>query len=105
MYDWRKEHCLRCVNTKDQCINCSDNPIYADYPKQSKFMAYIPLCPRGYTDCVSDPAYIRHYYPDLYTDRYGELTPTQAIFTKGGCMDMMKADPDEMYYCYDDEDK
>ena len=105
MYDWRKEHCEQCVADRSICKNCRDNPIYADYPTQSYFMPYNPVCPRGYADCVNDPAYILYTDPKYYKKVFGNMTPTQAIFVENGCMDSVKRDPDEKYYCYDDEDK
>ena len=105
MYDWRKEHCDRCVTSKDQCINCKDNPIYADYPKQSKFAAYMPVCPRGYSDCIYDPAYIKFNYSEWYKELYGNMTPAEAILVPDGCMEKCKEDPDMDCCCYDDEDK
>ena len=66
---------------------------------------YIPVCPRGYDDCVWDPAYIQCFYPDWYKELYGDKTPTEAIATENDCLDKVKEDPDEEFYCYDDEDK
>ena len=48
-------------------------------------MNYKPLCPRGYDDCVWDPAYIFFNYPDWYKKLYGDLSPEEAIFVKNGC--------------------
>ena len=36
---------------------------------------------------------------------YGDKTPEEAIHEENGCMDRFINDPDEEYYCYDDEDK
>lgn len=66
---------------------------------------YTPVCPRGYTDCVWDPAYIKYHYPTWYQALYGELSPEEAIYQPGGCCEKKMQDPDEIYYCYDDEDK
>jgi hypothetical protein len=52
---------------------------------------------------VYDPAYIKCYYPDWYKEQYGDLTPEQA--SEQSCVKKFKEDPDEEYYCYDDEDK
>lgn len=60
---------------------------------------------QGYTDCVNDPAYILYTDPKYYKEVFGDMTPTQALFVENGCMDSIKNDPDEKYYCYDDEDK
>lgn len=68
-------------------------------------MPYKPVCPRGYDDCVRDPAYIQYHYPDWYAELYGDLAPWQAILAEGGCLERAAEDPDEKFYCYDDEDK
>lgn len=92
--------CEKCVTDRGLCDGCNRNPKYADYPHQSLFMAYNPTCPIGYTDCVCDPAYIKHHYPEWYKELYGELTLEEAAKTS--------CNPDlEDEYCehYDDEDK
>lgn len=66
---------------------------------------YTPTCPRGYDDCVWDPAYIKHHYPDWFARLWGNRTPEQVAQSPGGCFDKYKNDPEEKYYCYDDEDK
>ena len=48
--------CDKCVAPKSLCIKCRENPIYAEVPQYSQFRIYNPVCPRGYTDCVGDPA-------------------------------------------------
>lgn len=101
--------CDRCVSDKSWCSQCRDNPevqkILASLPKQSCFMAYVPVCPRGYVDCVCDPAYIQFYHPEWYKKMHGDKTPLEALWAENGCMDSFINDPDEKYYCYDDEDK
>ena len=61
--------CERCVSDKSWCVKCIDNPIYQTIlqalPQKSCFMSYKPVCPRGYVDCVGDPAYIKYHY-ELY---------------------------------------
>ena len=98
--------CERCVSDKSWCSECRDNPevqkILAFLPKQSCFMAYVPVCPRGYADCVYDPAYIHFHYPDWYKKLYGDKTPEEAAEK---CRQKVIEDPDEENYCYDDEDK
>ena len=79
------------VNGKVRCYRC--------------MAGYTPVCPRGYLDCVYDPAYIRFHYPEWYATLYGSLKPTEAILLKGECMEKMKKDPKERFHCYDDEDK
>lgn len=64
---------------------------------------YTPTCPRGYEDCVNDPAYIYDTHPEWYKEIYGDLTPEQA--SEKSCKLKVKDDPDEKFYCYDDEDK
>lgn len=100
------QQCERCA-MKDEvdCGQCADNFIYAAVPRQSFFQYYKPVCPRGYIDCVWDPGYIHFHYPDWYKKLYGDLAPKEAIKQEGGCLDKMNKDPDEKYYCYDDEDK
>jgi hypothetical protein len=63
---------------------------------------YKPLCPRGYTDCILDPAKIKAVNPVWYKELYGDATPEEAIKE---CIKRVQEDPDEKYYCYDDEDK
>ena len=97
--------CDSCVVDKSLCVKCRDNPIYSDYPKRSMFKAYIPVCPRGYEDCVYDPAYIKCEHPEWYEELYGELSPEEAIYVEDGCYERVKNDPDEYRFCYDYEDK
>ena len=98
--------CDKCVSNKSLCSQCRDNPevqkILASLPKLSFFMDYIPVCPRGYLDCVYDPAYIHFHYPDWYKELYGDKIPEEAAEK---CRQRMLEDPDEENYCYDDEDK
>ena len=61
---------------------------------------YIPVCPRGFTDCVRDPAYIKYEDPEWYKELYGDMTPEEAIHKENGCCDRGIEE-----YCYDDEDK
>lgn len=79
------------INGEDVCYTCS--------------LGYTPVCPRGYIDCVYDPAYIKHHYPKWYKSLYGDLSPEEAIHDSGGCVERMEDDPDEKYGCYDNEDK
>ena len=58
----------------------------------------------GATDCVRDPAYIKYYYPDWYTNLYGDKTPEEAVYVKNGCYDRFIKDS-KYNSCYDDEDK
>lgn len=97
--------CDKCVTDRSLCNGCRHNPKYADYPHKSLFMEYQPVCPRGYVDCVYDPAYIKHHHPEWYKELYGNMTPEDAAHKKGECYDKVKKDPDEEYWCYDDEDK
>ena len=101
--------CERCVSDKSWCIKCIDNPIYQTIlqalPQKSCFMYYKPVCPRGYVDCVCDPAYIKYHYEEWYKELYGDMTPEEAIYKENGCWDSFINDPYEKYYCYDDEDK
>ena len=83
--------CDRCIQKKDLCPKCKWNPIYKDLSDHCKF--YEPVCPFGYTDCVYDPAYIKHYHPKWYKELYGNKTPEEA-----GCSCHEGSG-------YDDEDK
>lgn len=96
--------CGRCVEDKTNCIKCRENPIYADIPTESLFKAYVPVCPRGYQDCVCDPAYILYHHTKWYKELYGNLSPKEAILVGGGCMSRVQDDPKEENYCYDDGD-
>lgn len=99
------KRCNKCVSTTSECIKCCENEIYKNVPTVSYFKAYHPVCPRGYKDCVLDPAYIKYKNPKLYKELYGEFTPQDAIYVENGCMERYKEDPNEEYYCYDDGDK
>jgi hypothetical protein len=105
---WNK--CEKCVADKNMCGQCRDNPevqkILASLPKSSHFIPYVPICPRGFVDCVWDPAYILYTDPDWYKELYGDKTPLEALWVDGGCMEKIEKDHKmEKYYCYDDEDK
>ena len=103
------EKCIFDKNDKSVYLECRENPvvqrILMTLPKRSYFMEYEPVCPRGYCDCVYDPAYIKYYHPEWYKKLYGDMTPKEAIYVENGCHERMEQDPDEIYYCYDDEDK
>lgn len=109
------DRCKRCIIPKanldeNLCLECRDNPvvqrILMSLPRLSHYLEYMPTCPRGYTDCVYDPAYIHFHYPDWYKELYGDKTPLDALWVDGGCMEKVEKDPKmEKYYCYDDEDK
>lgn len=101
----RYNRCERCVTDKTECVECIENPIYENIPRGSRFKAYNPVCPRGFTDCVYDPAYIYLYHNDWYHKLYGNISPEFAIYVENGCMESFLADPEMNYYCYDDEDK
>ena len=96
------DKCSICVASKTLCEECRDNPKYKDYPHFSQFQPYIPTCPRGYTDCVGDPAYIKWSDPKWYKELYGDKTPYEAAEE---CRRSALEDPDEEYFCYDTEDK
>ena len=70
---------------------------------------YLPLHgglrPRGYADCVNDPAYILFYHPTYYKEIFGDKTPLEVLWIENGCMESYEKDPEMKYYCYDDEDK
>lgn len=102
--------CEACITDRSLCDLCMDNPKYANVPKASLFQTriyklrkqYTPTCPRGYTDCVCDPAYIQAYHPAEYVELYGSLTPEEA--SELTCKDQIKADPYNQFSCYDSTD-
>ena len=57
---------------------------------------YIPVCPKGFVDCVYDPAYIKYYHPQWYDRIYNGLTPQEAA-------DIYCSEREAS--CYDYEDK
>ena len=77
----------------------------ADHAALHEGRDYTPTCPRGYDDCIWDPGYIKHKCPDWYARLYGDKTPEEAAHAPGGCFDKFREDPEEKYYCYDDEAK
>lgn len=100
-----RNRCNECVvKDKNKCLQCRENPIYANVPTVSLFKAYNSVCPRGYDNCVCDPTYILYHSPKWYSKLYDTTTPEQAIFAEGSCMDRYKDDPNEEGYCYDDGD-
>lgn len=62
-------------------------------------LPYTPACPLGYTNCIYDPAYILHYYPDWYNSLYG-YKPTWEVVKH--CFEAIEDDDCSLY---DDEDK
>ena len=63
---------------------------------------YRPTCPYGYEHCVSDPAYIKAYYPDWFEELYGNKTPWQAA--REHCDPCLEKYP-KCCPWFDDEDK
>ena len=100
-------HCSDCiVEDMTVCADCIDNPAYAKYKRmRSHKVHYQPTCPRGYCNCVNDPAYIKYTDPEYYVEKYGNKTPEEVSKLPDGCWDSYINDPNEEYYCYDDEDK
>lgn len=86
----------KCIQDKRLCHKCTFNESLPKLASYLKF--YEPVCPKGYNDCVLDPAYIKYYYPDWYKDLYGNKTPVEVALEECGG----KALHDD---CYDDEDK
>lgn len=87
--------CEKCVTDRSLCDRCRDNPKYRDYPSQTLFAEYIPVCPKGYGDCVYDPAYIKFHYPEWYKREFGVMSLEEAVMV--GCS--------ASECSYDDEDK
>lgn len=52
--------------------------VYFSDPEDIK---YTPVCPFGKTDCSHDPAFIKCYHPKEYKERFGDITPEEAIKT------------------------
>ena len=106
---WTGTNCDKCITDKSKCQDCRNNPevqkILMSLPKHNLFTAYVPVCPRGFDDCIHDPAYILYYYPDWYKELYEDKTPLEALWVENGCMASVERDPEMKYYCYDDEDK
>lgn len=102
--------CEACITDKNLCDMCMDNPKYANVPKVSLFQTriyklkrqYTPTCPRGYTDCVCDPAYIQAYHPKEYNELYGDKTPEEAVIET--CVKQMSVDPHDQFSCYESTD-
>ena len=102
--------CDVCVTDRSLCDMCKDNPKYATVPTRSLFTSriyhikrsYTPVCPRGYLDCVCDPAYMKAYHPDSYKDLYGDIEPQEAV--KFFCKKSVENDTYEELYCYESED-
>ena len=86
--------CRECITDKSLCVKCMYNPDYAYLVNY--FKPYKPTCPKGYEDCVHDPAYIYWIDRDWFRELYGNISVEEA--SKISCN--MNAD-----YCYDDEDK
>ena len=105
--DLKKEsrRCSSCIYKEELCINCLDNPIYKNIPRNSKFALYKHTCPYGHKDCVNDPAYIKFFYPDTFYLAYGQHTPEEA--SKLWCKKRFDKDKnkDMDFYCYSNEDK
>ena len=88
-----QDHCLA---YPQDCAQCGRNRLYKGVPKSNLYKPYEPTCPKGYDDCVIDPAYIKFYHPEWYKSLYGDISPKEAA--KIHC-----SVEDE--WCYDDEDK
>lgn len=86
----------KCINRYISCDKCNHQPSYTF--RRSFYQPYTPTCPRGYADCISDIAYLKYSSPNRYTEE--ELAEIYQ-----DCLRRAKEDPDERYYCYDDEDK
>ncbi len=89
------------------CNKCAhDLKIYLDNMElhsATKQFFYTPLCPRGYSDCVCDPAYIHFMHPDWYEAMYGDKSPEEVV--RETCQKRVDEDTDGKFYCYDNEDK
>lgn len=61
---------------------------------------YTPACIAGYEGCISDPAYIKCYYPEWYEELYGDM-PVEEVAEE--CRALLSADGECRHW--DDEDK
>lgn len=94
--------CDLCIREDKEivCPMCTRNPsnVLADF-----FVEYYPVCNKGYVDCIHDPAYIKHFYPDWYEELWGDKTVEEAFQeqVKEGVCNCTGS------HCrnYDDEDK
>ena len=105
--DLKKEsrRCSSCIYKEELCISCSENPIYKNIPRNSKFALYKHTCPYGHKDCVNDPAYIKFFHKNIYKNLYKDLSPEQVSEIE--CKPNYEKDKDKTmdFYCYSDEDK
>ena len=99
--------CEFCSSYKDDCNRIAEAishhhiisvNIRCDFYEEKPL--YKAVCPRGFVDCVYDPAYIKFNYPDWYKELYDTLTPEEAIKVENGCYERSMKDPDMKYYCY-----
>ena len=112
LLEWQKEY-LRRYKSPDESEQPSNQIVPQEHDGLRTSISFIdewgepykPVCPRGYIDCICDPAYIQHHCPEWYKKLYGDLTPTEALYVKNGCYERFVEDPDEEHYCYDEEDK
>ena len=95
--------CDSCITERALGPECIHNPL--NQYRKNHYRDYNPVCPRGYPDCVSHPAYIKKNYPNWYEQLYGNKTPEEALHVENGCLARAEKDPEELHYCYDDEDK
>ena len=94
--------CELCIQKDKEttCPMCKHNPsnVLVDF-----FIEYYPVCAMGYADCIHDPAYIKHFYPDWYEELWGDKTVEEAFQeqVKEGVCNCTGS------HCrnYDDEDK
>ena len=94
------DYCSKCVTDKTKCNKCTKNPKYSFISTlKNYYIPYVPTCPYGHTDCVSDPAYIKHYDPEWFKELYedNEDYPIE-------CNKYYEENPEYCCY-YDDEDK
>lgn len=54
------------INEDGSCVAVTEK-------KDTPAKDYTPVCPRGYTDCVYDPAYIKFSSPEWYKELYGDI--------------------------------
>ena len=97
---WRKNQQIRdlkhdMLTVKTHQLLTIEKSLHAARTILSKMDDYIPTCPYGYIDCVSDPAYIRRYNPKWWEELGMPTECSQAKYYEEDCSCQW----------YDDEDK
>lgn len=95
---WHKCQVIRDLEHEMKCAKTILNCVIGDAHKIENILwkePYRPTCPYGYTDCISDPAYIRWNHPEWWEEL--------GMPTECECADEYEEGCSCRYY--DDEDK